>query len=172
MLMEAADGAPYALHVFHQQHSLGGTIVQVNTQGGVEHPDGRREPFVAVVPELEVDPVNRRLRGGVLHCTMADGSERPLTITALGETGFHLGAGLYFGFDDQWHGQFRGKLHVDGEHVADCTTPDAARRLHQLRDTVVAVEDPVAGGHGWANAQPLVTGPHPDLGLDEAGSFM
>ena len=172
MLMEAADGSPYALHVFHQQHAFGGTLVQVNTQGGVEHPDGRREPFVAVVPELEFDRENRRLRGGVLHCTMADGSERPLTITALGETGFHLGAGLYFGFDDQWHGQFRGKLHVDGEHVADCTTAEAARRMHQLRDTVVAVEDPVGGGHGWANAQPLVIGPHPELGLDEASSFM
>jgi hypothetical protein len=170
MLLEA-DGEPYALHVFHQQHAVG-DFLRVTTQGGVEHPDGRRDPFVAVVPELEVDPVNRRVRGGVLRCTMADGTERPLTLAALGETGFHLGTGLYFGFDGQWHGQHRGRLHVDGEHVADCTTPEAARRLHQLRDTVVRVEDPVGGGVGWANAQTMLTGPHPALGLDEASSFV
>jgi hypothetical protein len=172
MLMTSDVGEPYALHVFHQQHALGGTLVQVNSQGGVEHPDGRREPFVAIVPELEFDPDNRRVRGGVLRCTTADGRERPLTVTALDETGFHLGAGLYFGFDDQWHGQYRGRLHVDGEHIADCTTVEAAHRLHQLRDTVMAVEDPVGGGRGCANAQTMATGPHPDLGLTEDTSFM
>lgn len=172
MLMTAADGSPYALHVFHQQHSYGGRIVRLDTQGGVERPDGSREPLVHVRPDLAFDPVNRRLLGGTLHLTMADGRERPLVLTVLGDTGVHLGAGLYFGFDGQWHGQYRGPLHVDGEHVADCTTRSAAERLHQLRDTVVAVEDPTVGGHGWANAQPLVIGPHPDLGLDEDSSFM
>ena len=63
-----------------------------------------------------------------LDCTMADGSARPLTVTALGDTGFHLGAGLYFGFDGHWHGEWRGDLHVDGEHIADCTDPTTARR--------------------------------------------
>ena len=172
MLCQAADGEPYALHAFHQQHAVGG-FRQVTTQGGVEHPDGRREPFVAIVPELEFDPVNRRLRGGVLHATTAAGFERPLTVTALGETGFHLGAGLYFGFDEQWHGQYRGPdLHVDGEHIADCTTLEATLRLHQLRDTVIRVDDPVGGGTGWGNAQTMVTGPHPDLGLAEDTSFV
>lgn len=172
MLCESGDGEPYALHVFLQQHTVG-SFRQVTTQGGVEHPDGRREPFVAIEPELEFDPVNRRLRGGLLRCTMADGTERPLTITALGETGFHLGAGLYFAFDGQWHGQYRGpELHVEGEHIADCTTVEAAHRLHQLRDTVISVEDPTVGGHGWGNAQPMATGPHPALGLDEASSFV
>ena len=171
MLMATTEGDPYALHVFHQQHAVG-DFRQVTTQGGVEHPDGRREPFVAITPELEFDPVNRRVRGGVLHCTTADGGERPLTLTALDETGFHLGAGLYFGFDDQWHGQYRGRLHVDGEHIADCTTVEAAHRLHQLRDTVMRVEDPVGGGAGWGNAQTMATGPHPNLGLTEATSFV
>ena len=92
---------------------------------------------------------------------------------ALDETGFHLGAGLYFGFDDQWHGQFRGRsLHVDGEHIGDCTTVEAAHRLHQLRDTVIRVDDPVGGGTGCGNAQTMATGPHPDLGLTEDTSFV
>jgi len=173
MLCETEAGDPYALHVFLQQHTMGGHLVRVEAQGGVEHPDGRRERFVAVRPDLAFDPVNRRLRGGTLHATLADGTERPLTITALGETGFHLGAGLYFGFDDEWHGQYHGPgLHLAGEHEPDCTGLEAAHRLHQLRDTVVAVEDPTVGGHGWGNAQPMVTGAHPTLGLDEASSFV
>src|SRR5690606_27614011 len=111
-------------------------LQSVELQGGVEHPDGRKEHFVAVEPEFVVDPVNRRLRRAALRFSMDDGSTRPVTVESLGETGFHLGAGLYFGFDDRYHGQYRGPLHVDGEHIADCTTPEASRRLHQLRDNV------------------------------------
>ena len=140
-------------------------------QGGLEHPDGRREPYATLITELDVDPVNRRLRGGVLQATMADGSARDLTITALGATGFHLGAGLYFGFDGHWHGEWRGSLHVDGEHIDDCTTHDEARRLHQLRDNLVRVDDPVGGGGGVGNRQSIIAGPRPDWGLDEESSF-
>ena len=68
------------------------------------------------------------------------------------DTGFHLGAGLYFGFDGHHHGEWRGELHVDGERIADCSTPETARRLHQIRDTVIRVRDPVGGGDGVGNA--------------------
>ena len=90
----------------------------------------------------------------------------------LSATGFHLGAGLYFGFDGHWHGEWRGRSHVDGEYIADCTTYEQARRLHQLRDCIVRVDDPVGGGTGVGNLQSIVAGPHPELGLDEQSSFM
>ncbi len=118
-----------------------------------------------------VDPVNRRLRGGVLHATMIDGTARDITITAAPDTGFHLGAGLYFGFDGHWHGEWRGPRHFDGEYIADCTTFDEARRLHQLRDCIVRVEDPVGGGVGIGNLQSIFAGPQPELGLDEETLF-
>ena len=63
-------------------------------------------------------------------------------------------------------------LVVDGEHVADCSTPTAAHRLHQMRDCVVRVNDPAGGGVGWGNLQSLVLGAHPALGLSEAASFL
>ncbi len=84
----------------------------------------------------------------------------------------HLGAGLYFGFDGHHHGEWRGALHVDGEHIADCTDPEVARRLHQIRDTVMRVTDPVGGGEGWCNMQTIVAGGWPDLGLSEETSFI
>ena len=88
------------------------------------------------------------------------------------DTGFHLGAGLYFGLDGHHHGEWRGDLHVDGEHIPDCADADTARRLHQIRDTVVHVVDPVGGGEGWGNCQPIITGGDDRLGLSADDSFM
>ena len=87
------------------------------------------------------------------------------------DTGFHLGAGLYFGLDGHHHGEWRGDLHVESERIADCSTPEQARRLHQIRDTVVHVIDPEGGGEGWGNCQPIITGGDPDLGLTAESSF-
>ena len=84
----------------------------------------------------------------------------------------HLGAGLYFGFDGHHHGEWRGPLHVDGERIANCAGSAEARRLHQIRDTVVHVTDPAGGGEGWGNCQPIITGGDAGLGLDEATSFI
>jgi hypothetical protein len=171
LLCRRPDGGRYGIHLYYQRHGFGGWQ-RIELQGGVEHPDGRREPFAALVVEPEVRDDNRRLTAATLRATMADGSDRPLTVTALGDTGFHLGAGLYFGFDGHWHGQWRGDLHVDGEHVADCADPATARRLHQMRDNLVRVEDPVGGGTGVGNMQTIFAGPHPDLGLTEEASFL
>jgi len=171
MLLERADGTRYAIHHQHRHLRVMGHEEQ-QFEGGVEHPDGRVDAFTAVRPELQFDPVNRRVLGGTVHGTMADGTARPITVEAIGDTGFHLGAGLYFGFDGHHHGEWRGSLHVDGEHIADCTTPDAARRLHQIRDAVLRVDDPVGGGTGWCNFQTTIFGAWPEVGLDESTSFV
>lgn len=102
---------------------------------------------------------------------MADGSLRPLMIETLSDTGFHLGAGLYFRFDGNCHGGWRGKLHADGERILDCTTLERARRLHQCRDRVVRIRDPVRGGTGWGNWQPVMVGRNARLGLEAQDSF-
>ena len=136
ILMTRPDGSHYGLHTYYQRHAFGDWH-RIELQGGFEHADGRREPYAALVPDLDVDPVNRRLRGGVLHATMSDGNARDLTITALSATGFHLGAGLYFGFDGHWHGEWRGRSHIDGEYIAGLhdirTSPSSAStaRLHR-----------------------------------------
>jgi hypothetical protein len=115
---------------------------------------------------------NRRLLGAELACTMADGSSRPLTITPASDTGFHLGTGLYFGLDGHWHGEWRGELHVDGEHIPDCSDVETAHRIHQFRDCLIRVDDPVGGGTGFGNLQTLVVGADEAMGLTEEASFM
>ena len=65
MLCERPDGSPYGIHVYYQRHAFGGWE-RVELQGGIEHPDGRREPFAALVPTLSVRDDNRRLLGAEL----------------------------------------------------------------------------------------------------------
>lgn len=171
MLCSRDDGTQYALHLYlHSEVSP--EHARTEFQGGVEHPDGRKDHFASVRPDLTFDPVNRRLIGGVLHTTEADGTDRPLTVTAVSDTGFHLGAGRYFGFDGKWHGQWEGPLVIEGEHVANCTDIEAARRLHQIRDTVVRVEDPVGGGVGIGTMQVMAFGAHPGTNLSAEGTFL
>ena len=171
ILCERPDGSRYALHVYYQRHNFG-DWQNLELQGGVEHPDGRREPFAALVPDLAFREDNRRFLGGTLNTTMSDRTARPISLTPVSDTGFHLGTGLYHGFDGQWHGQWRGRLHTDGEYIPDCSEPETARRVHQHRDCVVRVDDPVGGGTGWGNLQSLAIGPHPEMQLTEAASFI
>ncbi|CAN5665249.1 hypothetical protein BH10ACT1_BH10ACT1_17340 [soil metagenome] len=163
-LMERPDGSQYGLHLHFTRFAAAG-FEQTSVVAGVEHPDGTREPITGLEPDLRFDPDNRRLLGGTVLATLADGTERPITIEVMGETGVHLGAGLYFGLDGHHHGEFRGELHVDGERIADCRPKAVTQRLHQIRDTTVRVIDPVGGGVGVGNCQPIAAGPWPDLGL-------
>ena len=171
LLCERPDGSRYGIHVYYQRHGFE-DWQRVELQGGIENSDGRREPFATLVLKADVDDGNRRLRAADLECTMSDGSPRPLRLEAIGETGFHLGTGLYFGFDGHWHGEWRGDNHVDGEHIPDCSDPTTARRIHQMRDNLVRVEDPIGGGSGIGNCQTIFAGPHADFGLSEEQSFL
>jgi hypothetical protein len=171
VLMERDDGTRYALHWYYQRHALSG-YQRVELQGGVEHASGRKEHFVALVPEVRYRDDNRRVEGGTLQFAMSDGTARPIHIAPVSDTGFHLGAGLYHGYDGHWHGEWRGELHVEGDYHANCADPETARRVHQHRDAVIRVEDPVGGGVGFGNLQSIVTGAHPDLGLTADASFL
>jgi hypothetical protein len=172
LLFDRDDGSRYGMLVHFQIVTAPGLgIVHKIVMGGVEYPDGRVVPWLDLTPELSYDPTNRRLRGGVIRATTGDGVTRELVVEVLDDTGIQLGAGLYFGFDGHHHGEWRGEQHVDGEHIADCTTAEAARRLHQIRDTVIRVTDPIDGGVGLGNCQPIITGGHPELGLAPDDTF-
>jgi hypothetical protein len=164
LLLTRDDGSHYGMFL-HYTWIEGPGFVQKHVSAKVEHPDGREEAIVDLAPELRFDPENRRLLGGRLVGRMADGRERPIALEVLGDTGVQLGAGLYFGLDGHHHGEWRGPQHVDGERILDCAAPAMARRLHQIRDTAVRVRDPLGGGVGVGNCQPICSGPWPHLGL-------
>ena len=61
---------------------------------------------------------------------------------------------------------------VEGNHVTDADKPENARELHQLRDLLVRVEDPVGGGAGLGNAETFALGAFPERGLTAENSFL
>jgi hypothetical protein len=70
------------------------------------------------------------------------------------------------------YGQWVGELKVEGNHVTNCDSPENARKLHQLRDLLVKVEDPVGGGSGLGNAETFALGEVPERGLTAENSFL
>ena len=150
-LMERGDGTTYGILIVMNHFCRTGTDHK-EICGTVEYPDGTVERMVGIDPELRYDPRNRRLQGGRCIALMADGTTRTLLVEVVSDTGFHLGAGLYFGFDGHHHGAWRGEMHIDGERIDDCSLPEASRRLHQIRDTVVRITDHVGGGIGYGTA--------------------
>ncbi|MFZ9126204.1 MAG: hypothetical protein ACO22W_06380 [Steroidobacteraceae bacterium] len=135
-------------------------------QAAFEFPDGRRLPVSRIEPRLRFDPSNHRLLEANFVLLMPDGSRRELIARPLQGTGFHLGAGLYLGFDGHYHGEWRGDLHLDGEYFADCSAPDNARRLNQFRDCVMAFKDHATGASGVGICQTWIQGSWPEMGLD------
>jgi hypothetical protein len=169
-MTRASDGSPYGLFLYHQRfHGPGWSTG--STQGAIERPSGRRIPLSGLEPTLAFDDANRRVLGGSLRLDLADGTSRTFELRPVSDTGFHLGTGLYGGFEGHWQGEWRGDLHVDGEHVTGCDRPEVAHRIHQHRDAIVRLEDPETGDWGAGSLQSIVSGAHPELGLTEDASF-
>ena len=55
ILLTRADGTRYGLHTYYQRHGFGDWH-RIELQGGFEHPDGRREPYAALVPDARGRP--------------------------------------------------------------------------------------------------------------------
>jgi hypothetical protein len=168
--MARPDGKPFTLFVYFQRYSGAGWTTG-SARGGIELPDGRVKPFRDVIPELSFRDDNRRLIGGHIRVVQGDGSERVYRVDPVSDTGFHLGTGLYGGFEGHHQGEWRGDLVVDGEHVTGCDQTEMAHRLHQHRDCIVRVEDLSDGSTGVGSMQSGVMGAHPEMGLTAEASF-
>jgi len=166
MWFRRPDGSTYEVH-----HYLQWVDGEVTYFSGFENrPDGTQVPLHGIQDELKYDPVNRRLLGGKLTFDCGWGQTRTLEIEPAGDTGFHLGTGLYFGFKGHRHGQWHGPQHIDGERYADVSTRETAREVHQLRDCVIRCREGDAVGYGIFES--MVIGEHPRYGLTREASFL
>ena len=168
--MTRPDGKAFTLFAYFQRY--GGTGWSTGSaQGAIELPNGRSKAFVEVIPEFTFRNDNRRFTGGTLRVVQADGTERTYRIDPVSDTGFHLGAGLYGGLDGHFQGEWRGDLHLDGEHLEQCDTVEVVKRFHQHRDCIVRVEDLGDGSTGIGAMQSNAVGAHPEMGLTEEASI-
>jgi hypothetical protein len=171
MLLTRADGSSYSLFAFLQRRE-GDGFDDVRSQGEEVRADGTSTRYVAAKQDLTFRDDNRRLTGGTITLLAEDGSTRPLTLTPVSDTGFALGTGGYFGWNGRMLGQWAGPLVVDGEHLTGLDSPEMARQVHQLRDVLCRIDDPVGGGSGFANVETLAVGAWPELGLTGENSFV
>ena len=134
-------------------------------QGNKERNDATPIEITSLKPHLIFNPDNLRLLHGHYDNVFSDGSKSKLQFKKMGDTGFHLGAGLYLGFDGKNFGSWRGHLHVEGEYFKDCSTIENSQRLNQFRDCLVEVWDDEAGLKGWGILQSFIRGNWPEFNL-------
>jgi hypothetical protein len=165
--LQAPGREPYELSYYRQ----GTDTVEIYSAGALSTADGNHVRAWRVTPDLQFHPEHRRLQGGEVVFDLEDGTQRVVEVEPMGDTGFHLGTGLYLDLDGKHHGTWMGKLHVEGEHFADLTDPHTLRRVHQLRDCVVRARE--GDAVGWGTVETVMTGAWPQYGLAEAaGSFV
>ncbi|MGA0882014.1 MAG: hypothetical protein ACO3QP_04230 [Burkholderiaceae bacterium] len=164
LYFRCADGSEFAAHFYYLYYG-GPGFKHERFQGHFEFPDGTRQPIASLEPRIRFNPLNKRFQGGEFRLTMPDGHTRSIQVQPKSATGFHLGGGLYHGFDGHFHGQWRGRTHVEGEYFADCSLPESLARLNQFRDCVIEAFDQETGASGWGNCQTYVQGVWPDMGL-------
>jgi hypothetical protein len=127
--------------------------------------DGNQVPVRSVSPRIDYDTRTRYVTGGELVLTMESGEQRVIEVEVLGDSGFFLKTAGYGAWEGHKHGSWKGKLHVDGEYIADCASDENLPRLGQFRDTPIRVRDGDAVGYGIMES--LIGGVWPELGLTE-----
>ena len=125
--------------------------------------DGNQVPVARATPHISYDARTRFVTGGRLTLDMHSGEQRIIEVEALGESGFFLKTAGYGDWAGHKHGSWKGKLHVDGEYLADCWSDEHLPQLGQFRDTPIRVRDGDAVGYGIMES--LISGVWPELGL-------
>jgi hypothetical protein len=125
--------------------------------------DGTQLPVRTVKTRIDYDTRTRYVRGGQLELTMETGERRTVDVEVLGESGFLLKTAGYGAWAGHKHGAWKGKLHIEGEYIADCSDDQHLRTLGQFRDTPIRVRDGDAVGYGIMES--LIGGVWPELGL-------
>lgn len=152
-----SDGTYYEAAIFFTGAAWNYTSAYVNDA------DGSQAHVRTVEPRMVYDPHTRFVRHGELLLVMGSGEERRIEVEALGDSGFFLRTAGYGDWAGALHGGWRGKLHLDGEYIADCWDDEHLRTLGQFRDTPVRVRASDAVGYGIMES--IITGVWPELDL-------
>ena len=165
-MLIAPNGEKTAYHFYYM--SKQGRIFY--SSGYRNHPDGTQEKVARVRPELRYDDRSRRLQGGRVHFDMMQGGTHTVEVEVPGESGVHLGPGLYLGFDGKKHGSWKGPLETEGEKFVDTLDIATLKRIRQLRDNPIRVREGNAEGYGVMEC--IIHGAHPEIGLTAANSII
>jgi hypothetical protein len=166
-VLERPDQSLYRVHLFAWEASSARSSNTVNESRIFDEGVHAKHAHKTIM-KLQFDPATREPLGGEVVLVMEDGTQRPFMIEVVAESRVCLGLGLYHGYKGHYHGEDRGTLHVEGDHVVDTADPATSRSLHQIRDILVRITDRVAGGSGYGILNSEITGEWPALGLDDS----
>ena len=125
----------------------------------VNDANGRQVRVRSVEPRMQYDTRTRFVAGGELHLMMESGEERVIEVEALGESGFFLKTAGYGAWEGHKHGSWMGRLHLDGEHIADCaTTSTWPGSVNSATPRSASARATPSGTGSW-RASSAVTGP-------------
>jgi hypothetical protein len=105
-----------------------------------------------------------------LSLTGPDGLLKQLTKTVL-ETALNEEMAEHLGYEKHDPAGV-GTGNIRNGTRAKTDKPENALELHQLRDLLVRVEDPIGGGVGLGNAETFALGAFPERGLTAENSFL
>jgi hypothetical protein len=151
------DGSYYETAIFVVEGAWAYSSAYVNDA------DGSQVRVRTVEPHVSYDARTRFVRGGELILTMESGERRVIQFETLGDSGFFLKTAGYGAWAGHIHGAWKGPLHVDGEHIADCWDDEHLPQLGQFRDTPIRVREGDAVGYGIMES--IIHGTWPELGL-------
>ena len=137
------------LHVFFKERAPGETIYLSGeeTLPFDKRPDPcRRLRAVTHDVEWADDPLGQTVRAASFGLNFADGTQRTLQVRTLAARYF-LKGGLYGGLNGWFHGDDKGKLHLEHD-CWDLSNPEHRRLARTLSDQVVEVRDGDEVGHG------------------------
>ena len=151
------DGSYYEAAIFTTGGAWNHTSAYINEA------DGTQLLVRSADPRMHYDTHTRFVQTGELHLVMDTGEERVIEVEALGDSGFFLKTAGYGSWRGHIHGSWMGRLHLDGEHIADCWDEEHLLILGQLRDTPIRVREGDAVGYGIMES--MIGGVWPELGL-------
>ena len=137
------------LHVFFKERAPGDYIYlsgeEVGPLGSKPVP-GRRMSGVSHEVQWAADPHGQTVASAVFDVSLDDGSKRTLSIRAL-PARYFLKGGLYGGLKGWFHGDDKGRLHVEHDHW-DLLEPSVRKLARTLCDHVIEVREGDEVGYG------------------------
>ncbi|MFT3792302.1 MAG: hypothetical protein QM741_14795 [Rudaea sp.] len=137
------------LHVFFKERAPGEFIYLSGEEVlslGQKPQRGRRMAGVNHEIEWADDPHGQTVRAGKFEVKLDDGSTRVLHIRTL-PARYFLKGGLYGGLNGWFHGDDKGKLHIEHERW-DLDAPEIRKLARTLCDHVIEVRDGNEVGYG------------------------
>jgi hypothetical protein len=137
------------LHVFFKERAPGEFIYNSGEEVallGSRAVTGKRMSYVGHEVRWADDPLGQTVSAATFEVRLDDGTHRSLSIRTL-PARYFLKGGLYGGLDGWFHGDDKGKLHIEHD-VWDLEDPVIRKRVRTLADHVIEVRDGEEIGYG------------------------